>query len=546
MYISKSQNERKLFFREIERENVYVLVLGQMYETVTDNELVFRCHNYLTGKTQSFEDPAGHYIIFVRDKISGSTHVFTNRFGTYHSYWATGKTRGIGTFYMGMVKDLDEKILDWDALSGFFGTGYFPADKTYLTNIRIFKPASCYSFDRQMNLVAQRSYWKWQYHVSNISTVDRFEQLHETLKKSLGHALKERNAALPISGGLDSRMLAGVISSINAIGTSLWGYSYGYDKQSAEIKIARQIAGRLNVQFQEHVVPDYLFDKIDVIADSVDLFQYVDGTRQACMEEILNRNADIVVGGHWGDVWMDNMDVPEANDGLHNAYQKKILKKGSGWLLSEVCADHLAKPEQYVKGHFDMAMEDLKHIDDQEMKFRAYKTNNWSFRWTLASIRMYQAGAFPVLPFYDRYVADAILSVPATMHSGRKFQINFIKHFYPQLAEVTWQEYGRNLYSYKYFNNRSIAFRAFKKLNRTVRGIKPITRNWELFYLHPEGRAKLEQALLFPAFNEIVPERKIRELVGGFYKNPSGANGYTVSMLHTFAQFIKRMTHAQS
>jgi hypothetical protein len=243
---------------------------------------------------------------------------------------------------------------------------------------------------------------------------------------------------------------------------------------------------------------------------------------------------------------MDNMDVPEANDGLHNAYQKKILKKGSGWLLSEVCADHLAKPEQYVKGHFDMAMEDLKHIDDQEMKFRAYKTNNWSFRWTLASIRMYQAGAFPVLPFYDRYVADAILSVPATMHSGRKFQINFIKHFYPQLAEVTWQEYGRNLYSYKYFNNRSIAFRVFKKLNRTVRGIKPITRNWELFYLHPEGRAKLEQALLFPAFNEIVPERKIRELVGGFYKNPSGANGYTVSMLHTFAQFIKRMTHAQS
>ena len=356
--------------------------------------------------------------------------------------------------------------------------------------------------------------------------------------------MKERNVALPISGGLDSRMLAGVTSSVNDASTRLWAYSYGYNPKSIETRIAGRIASSLNISFGECVVPDYLFSKIDIIADSVDLFQYVDGTRQACMEDVLEEHADMVIGGHWGDVWMDNMNVSDGPNGLYAAYKKKIIKKGSDWLLSEVCASHLPDPEQYVKGHFEDALGELKHINDPEMKFRAYKTNNWSFRWTLASIRMYQAGAFPVLPFYDKYVADSILSIPAEMHLGRKFQINYIKHFHPQLAGITWQEYGRNLYSYKYFNNRSIAYRAFNKLSRSISGAKPITRNWELFYLHPEGKAKLEQALFYPIFNEIVPEKKVRELLNTFYRDPSGANGYTVSMLHTFAQFIRRMSNA--
>ena len=86
-----------------------------------------------------------------------------------------------------------------------------------------------------------------------------------------------------------------------------------------------------NIPFDGYKLPNYLFDNLDVIAESVDLFQYIDGTRQASMIDLLNEKSDVVIGGHWGDVWFDSMGVEDSYQ-LLSYYQKKIKKKGSNWL----------------------------------------------------------------------------------------------------------------------------------------------------------------------------------------------------------------------
>ena len=69
-----------------------------------------------------------------------------------------------------------------------------------------------------------------------------------------------------------------------------------------------------------------------------------------------------------------------------------------------------------------------------------------------------------------------------------------------------------------------------------------IIRNWELFYLNPEGRRQLQSILIDEGvLDNIVAKQKVQALLNDFYKHPTAANGYTISMLHTFAQFMKRL-----
>jgi asparagine synthase (glutamine-hydrolysing) len=522
----------------LETETHIIIVLGQFYEAVDLHSLLENGIQYATGKSTSYNDPAGHYIIFIISKQSGDKYVFTNRFGTYHAYWSADvQYKAISTYYIGMARQLIDKKLDWEGISGFMTMGFFPADKTYLEAIRIFSPSSCYVFNRDCNLVETKRYWNWTFDTSATHNIDG--QLKDVLADSINYATQGQRVALPLSGGLDSRMLAGIFNDIDRRSyTSAWSFSYGYASDSPEIKIGRQIGKAVNIPFREKVVPNYLFDSMGAIVDSVELFQYVDGTRQACMLPELSADADVVIGGHWGDVWMDDvhLDNDTANP-LQSYFEKKIIKKGSSWLLEKVCSSHISTSAAYLKTYFDISIEKYKHLQDADKIIKSYKTDQWSFRWTAASVRMYQAAAMPVLPFYDKRVVDMLMSIPSVDMKGRQYEVSFIKKYFPSLASITWQEYDANLYCYKYFNNRNYLYRAVHKIKRLVKG-EPVTRNWELFYLNEEGRKKLEITLRSPALKALVSQKDIETLLAGFYERPTAAKGYAISMLHTFAQFL--------
>lgn len=525
-------------FIQVHNSGNYNLVLiGQLYEPLSNDKLLNRCTSYIE-QSKKYKDPAGHYIIFVTDTSIGSTYVFTNRFGTYHGYWSEeGK---ISTCYLALAKAQQQKELDWEGLTGYLGMGYFPDDTTYLQGISIFEPASFYHFNSKQELIEKKRYWQWSYEAGESRPIQYIEELHDSISTSLSYAVKDKRTAIPISGGLDSRQLAGELAE-QKTWTSLRGLSYGYTEASPEIKIARQVADKKEIALHAYVLPNYLFEELDDIAEAVELFQYVDGTRQASATGWLSEHADVVVGGHWGDVWLDSMNV-DNDDVLHDAFNKKIIKRGAAWLLQNVCKQHIAAPQDYLQDYFSSFMNKHRAIKDADFKMKIYKTDQRSFRWTTASLRMYQASVMPVLPFYDNRVAELFDHIPSEMLKDRKLQIDYLKHYHEDLARITWQEYDADLYNYKYFNNRNLAYRAVKKVRRTLSKEKTIQRNWEIFYLNPAGKQKLEEHLLGnELLNEIVSRSKIKELLDDLHHNPNAANGYTVSMLLTFATFLNKV-----
>lgn len=529
--------QRTSFFREFQTAEYQIVLIGMLYEKLTDEDLFKRCTLYINCGV-SFNDPAGHYILFVFEKKDNSYHVFTNRFGTYHAYWQNGSM--ISTYFFGMAKQSVKRELDWKAISGFMGMGFFPNDETYFTDIKIFEPASYYKFDSNLNLQIKKRYWNWTYTEDNYNFEYVSDSLYETLNTSISNAINGYSAALPISGGLDSRLLAGIIAKNDS--KAVRSFSYGFTKDSIEIQIAAKVAHACDIPFSEYVVPPYLFPKMDTIVDSVETFQYVDGTRQACVTEFLEHDFDVVVGGHWGDVWMDSMQIKDGSvETLNNTFEKKILKKGSGLLFQKLTDHYVSDSGRMLNEYFQQSISKTADIPDPNFRIKIFKTDQWSFRWTLASIRMYEAGAMPVLPFYDKNVAEILMSIPDEYLAGRKFQVEFIKEYFPQLASIRWQEYNSNLYNYKWLNNRNLLYRAVKKALRLVSQKKIIIRNADLFYQDENGRNCLQEALTESSLANYMPKSHIDELINLYYRDPSASHTYTISMLHTFAQFLKKL-----
>jgi hypothetical protein len=157
---------------------------------------------------------------------------------------------------------------------------------------------------------------------------------------------------------------------------------------------------------------------------------------------------------------------------------------------------------------------------------------------------MYQAGAFQRLPFYDTRMTDFFAGVPTAFVEGRKLQIDYLKRFAPDLARITWQAYGTNLYRVAYFDTWLLPTRAVKKAMRALSGRRVPQRNWEVQFLSAEGRLGLERQLLSPGrkLHSLVDIRDVRELLDAFFSSPfEEGRGYTVSMLLTFAACLEAL-----
>ena len=71
------------------------------------------------------------------------------------------------------------------------------------------------------------------------------------------------------------------------------------------------------------------------------------------------------------------------------------------------------------------------------------------------------------------------LPLPISPTAERAFQIEYLKHFAPDLSHVTWQSFDANLYQYRYYNSWLLPKRALKKLSRILKGDRLLQRNWE-------------------------------------------------------------------
>jgi len=477
-------------------------------------------------------------------KGEGRVRVWTDLAGSLHVYHVGQREGGaIGTRFREVARE-SERRLDWEGLAGFFGLAFFPGDRTYYRDVRILRPASVYEFDGNGRLIQSERYWQWFHRPEKgRSEGETIEAFGRVLGEVLEDMTRTGRVALPLSGGLDSRTVAACLPE----GASPFSYSYGYTADSIEIRIAREVAEAAGLRFRGHVIRPYLLDRLDLVFEATECFQDITQARQADVADWLGEEAEFVLAAHWGDVFCDDMGFPKPEGTEEEVLEhslKKMLKRGRKWLLEELVRPQLGgDPEEAIREMMRAELRRTPEVGDPDFRVKVLKTEQWAFRWTLASLRMYEAAAFPRIPFLDPRMIRFFCTVPTWMVRGRRLQIEYLKRHAARFARIPWQPYEASLYTYRWSPLWMKPVRAWRKLKRVVRGERPIQRNWEVQFFAPGQWEKLEGVLLKKGarLHEFVGPGKARALLEEFRAKPDGANGYTVSMLLTFAVWLERM-----
>jgi len=493
------------------------------------------------------QDWPGHFLLLGYDADSHCWHSWTNRCGTFHAYYTQKASRsGVGSYFPA-VASFSQRELNLEAISGFFKFGFFPADQTYYQDVHIIRPAHHMTFDQQGKMIQSEGLHHWHHQPDErMSFEDAVESFAGIFQQVIKEQVSGRSLAFPISGGLDSRSAVAALPEEAGPG-ALWSYSYGYTPGSPETRIAGEIAAARQLPFNAYTIQPYLFEKLPEIMDAVEGFQDVTQCRQAFITGELASHADYVMAAHWGDVWLDDAGIysaaiPTDNDTFIAACLKKFTRPGSSQISPLFKGDvGLPDADTAVRQMLEEELKPLMGISDLDFRLKALKTELWSFRWTTASLRMYQPGAFPLLPFYDPRLVDFFCTVPTAYVSQRRLQIAYLKHYAPDLARITWQKYDANLYWYNFFNTLLVPARVIKKIMRKFTNQPIIQRNWEVQLLNPSGRKGLDGYLLSPGLHlhDLVSLKQLSACLDNFYTHPSASNGYAVSMLLTFSAWLE-------
>jgi asparagine synthase (glutamine-hydrolysing) len=522
-------------------ENWQVWVVGEIYGANNPDQTSKRVKEAI--QKENLTSLNGHYLLFAWNSQKREWNIWTNRLSTIHAFHTETKNgAAIGTCFGTVARTAANYDFDESGLLGFFAFGFFPQNRTYYKNVRILRPATHEIFNSSGTLISSQRYWNWSFQPDQQRSYDdTVAEFGNLLRDIMNDLCRSGRIALPISGGLDSRSAVAA-----APAADIWSFSYGYSADSTETKIARQIAAARNIRFDAFTINSYLMDLLPYITEAVEGFQDLTQTRQAAVNDQLRSNADYVIAAHWGDVWLDGFGLPEkqTEDQMISHAFKKFRKKGSNWLIENVCPSFV-KNESYENILTEMLRAELRNlnaIEDADFWLKALKTEQWSFRWTISSLRAYQLAVFPRLPFYDNRMIDFFNTVPSSFVKGRRMQIDYLKKFAPDLARITWQVYDANLFNYQHFDSWLLPKRILKKAGRMFSRRPVFQRNWEVQFLSESGRKSLRQYLCNgPGFKveQFVSAQKIDTLLNEFFASPSPETGYPVSMLLTFAAWLE-------
>ena len=387
---------------------------------------------------------------------------------------------------------------------------------------------------------------KWHYSPQYFTfdeTLKKFSKLFEEL---INREIEGHKIILPLSGGLDSRTLAAALIGKK----NVTAYSYEFVGGIKETEYARKIAEICGWNFHSFKIREgYLWNKIDELSDINQCqTEFTHPRQMAVMNEISNLG-DLLLSGSMGDLLFDSFDLPIKSDlDKKSEYLFKLITKPGGveivsklweaWSMNDDITKYLYKRIKYMLREID--------IDHPSSQIRAFKAMHYVRNWTNVNMKVFSHFNDVYAPYHDNEMCEFICTIPDDILSGRKLQIEYIKHKSPELARIPWQQYDLDLFNYQKFNGQYFHKRIFRYIKRHIKyklfkHPPLIERNWELQFLGHENEKYLEHWLFEnPAMNDLIPKNIVYEFYYKFLELDPIRYSHTISMLLTLSVWCKR------
>jgi asparagine synthase (glutamine-hydrolysing) len=235
-------------------------LLSNGYEVNLNNDLDLSLYLYGIHGEGFVKKLNGSFTIVIMDKKNQKLVIINDRYGLRPLYYANYKNKFLFCSEVkGILKDSDfDKEIDEAAIADFFSFGYVLGDKTLFKNIRVLPQASILTYrDGRISL---NQYWDFEYkeNYTSHSLDDYLEEFAFLLHQAVNRCMKgDYVVGVPLSGGLDSRMIVGMIDKKYL---PIHTFTYGVPGCN-DLRFARRVSEEIGTLHHEVTLKCEYFDE---------------------------------------------------------------------------------------------------------------------------------------------------------------------------------------------------------------------------------------------------------------------------------------------
>lgn len=460
----------------------------------------------------------GRYDIVVWDRRARVLHHVGDRFGANRHYLL----KQAGALHLAcevkaLAPFLDQLTVDPAGLASMLNFGFHLGDLTLLRDVKCLPNARLILYRAAGDQLALDSYWTYPY-AEPAAWRESEAELGEALYTHLRQALKRRlrganKILLPISGGLDSRAMAGLLAGSGFSGEVL-AYSYGQGS-SRDVRYGRAIAKTLGYRHVTIPTPDdFITRHLEEAAWRFDAEWSAElnwGPRYSHLHPSLgNTQGYRVLSGMFGDLILGEGafvgeyrrlggDTPQSVERLLEVFFK---------CNQEYC------PQAVTRSLFQQADAEAAYAAIQAIAYNTlqpfsaqrpfFALNRSEFlhrqrRHTATVAQSVEYDRRVITPFLDRDVVDFATRIPYPLLCGKTLYKHMIRDHLPAVAAIP---YGKTALPLSHAPIRAaLHWRLQKQLARFPRLAKRLKQRNSNF---PFRETILRQSEIFAAMGEAL------------------------------------------
>ena len=393
----------------------------------------------------------GRFVIAIWNKREKVLTLVNDRYGFCKLfYWVSPQRILFASEYKAIIWHEEfPKNIDEQGIADFMAIGFSAEDRTFFSHVKLLSPASVATFNMDGDF-SVRKYWDYSFHTDDDPVfpeqyyVNKFAELLTTVTKR--QIDPRHHICLPLSGGLDSRTLAGILNKIDYQGkvkTVSYGNPYCYD-----VVYGKQIAGRAG--FDHSYIPI----ECTYLKDYAEKFVWLTEGTVNCLNAhmlltypfIKRNNLDSVMTGFFGDTISGSESFSK---GIEGEINDEVIINTQYDLFADIMKENdlaaYMKQDLYenVRGKTFEAMRSQYYRCPSRSKYfrtRYVNIHERQRRYTSFNLYVFDFVANVASPFLDRDFVDFILHVPPVLMVGRNLYIKMIIKHLPKVASASYNK----------------------------------------------------------------------------------------------------------
>jgi len=389
-------------------------------------------------------DRRARVLTFISDRFGANRHYALRRPGALH---LACEVKAVAVF-------LDHIEVDPTGLASLLSFGYNLGDLTLLRGVNCLPQARHIEFRPTTDTFRMERYWNYPYgelETRTASETKLAEELHQHLARALKRQMRNvEKVLLPMSGGLDSRTMAGLLAQSDYAGEVL-SYSYG-QSSSRDVRYGRAIARKLGYRHIHIPTPvDFMTRHLEQAAWRFDAEWPADSNWGARFSHTHPALGDLrrytVLSGFMGDVILgsDRYDyrskagnIPLGADQLAAIFFTAVRDMPIDKLFDSVSGE---EAENGIAAIVEETFEPLQNL----VPFFALLRSEFIHRQrrhtaTIAQSVEYDLKA--ITPFLDRDVVDFSTRIPLALFHNKLLYKHMIRNHLPEVAAVPYANTG--------------------------------------------------------------------------------------------------------